>query len=561
MPDLDRLDGRYKRGMTVLGPALSYFQELAELFRPSNILNKTPGQEGRNKTVRLYHSGGIKAADKLARTIHGTVTSPAAKWYSQKMRQKWLNDQQAIRTWLEETADEMYLADNQSNFASAIGSFWGDGVVFGNAGLMTDEGPIPDHGGFGGFQFQNLALGSYCIERNARGVVDVLFRQLDYPVRDLPTLFPMADLGQELAELGREKPETLIRCIHATYPRAEHDPGKRGVKNMKWASVYWTERYGKRLLEESGYPEFPFVHWAWSLAAGETYGFGQGHLALPDVKTLNKNRQLRLEAAGQDALPPSLEKPGILGTLSLAPGARNKVSEDVQDLDGVYRQLYSGSKHDVAALTDKEIEAAVAEMFYNAEIQLRDRPNMTATEVQAVVEQGQRLLGPTLGRIHADVLVPMHARKFGLMMRAGALPPPPQELLDALQMNPGQVDIDVQFEGPLARAQRAGDIIAIDRANAYRLGVVNLQLAAGLEPNILDGVNFDEQEREYAEVVGEPANIHRDAKEIAQARQVRAQLKAQQQQLNQASQVAEAAGKAAPALTAIHQASQPVGAA
>ncbi len=63
----------------------------------------------------------------------------------------------------------------------------------------------------------------------------------------------------------------------------------------------------------------------------------------------------------------------------------------------------------------------------------------------------ERLLGPTIARFETEVLGPMLERAVGIMMRAGAIAPPPEVLT-------GLDQIDIEYVGQLARAQRVSEV-------------------------------------------------------------------------------------------------------
>jgi hypothetical protein len=138
----------------------------------------------------------------------------------------------------------------------------------------------------------------------------------------------------------------------------------------------------------------------------------------------------------------------------------------------------------------------------------------------------QRLLGPTLGRFQSEFLNPLIERVFGIMFRANAFLPAPQIIS-------GQ-NIDVEFIGPLARSQRMEEATAVERL--YELA---MQLAQA-DPAVLDIINSDVAIRMRAELLGVPKTVLRGPDEVAQIRQTREQIAAQQMQAEQAQQMANA---------------------
>jgi hypothetical protein len=201
----------------------------------------------------------------------------------------------------------------------------------------------------------------------------------------------------------------------------------------------------------------------------------------------------------------------------------------------------------VNAIEEQQIRAAILAIFLVDELALpptKQTPELTATEVQIRWEIMQRLLGPTLGRLEHELLNADIERTFGLMMRAGALPPPPPELLG------GEADIDIEYEGPLARAQRMEEVIAMDRL--YSFGAV----IGERKPEIWDLVDDDKAFRIRAEVLGVPASIIRSPEDpaVQAARQARAEAQEEQMEGEQMLAMTEGVENVTPALEAVSQA-------
>ena len=153
---------------------------------------------------------------------------------------------------------------------------------------------------------------------------------------------------------------------------------------------------------------------------------------------------------------------------------------------------------------------------------------MTATEVNARIQLMQRLLGPTYGRLQFDFLDQLLNRTFKILYRYQKLPPVPA----IVQQNGWELDID--YLGPLAKAQRYGDAQAIERV----LGTATAMNETF--PGITDNINSDEAIRELGEVSGAPAKIWNSKSEVDQTRKARAEEMAQQKELATAQQAGEA---------------------
>jgi Bacteriophage head to tail connecting protein len=509
------------------------WQELAEYIFPrkSRITSKrTPGVK---QTEKLFDSTVIHANELLAASMQGSLTSPSIPWFSLKMRDATLNANKHVADWLEDSTNRMYLAFRQSNFNSEIHEVYLDLGAFGTGAIFVSERQNTSDL-FTGFQFRAMSVGEYVIDEDAEGRVDTVIRTFELTARAAVAMFAgTGKLPEDITKAAEDKPDTIFEFLHAVYPRREQQAGKVDSGNMPWASCY-VARHGPTLVAESGFIEFPYMVPRWAKTSGEVYGRGPGMTALPDVRTLNRAVELKLKAWAKAIDPPLKAKnDGIVGSVKLTPGGITMV-EEMENLE----PLESGAKFDVTAIQEAELRRAIRSTYYSDQLQLQEGPQMTATEVQVRFELMQRILGPTLGRLYTELHNPLIERSFGIMLRRGALPPPPDELADG-------GDIDIEYEGPMARAQRSADLAAIERM--YVLAAPTAQT----HPEVLDLIDHDELLRHVAAVAGVPSNLMRSVEDVARIRAARAEAQQQQAEMQTIVEGTEAAKNVAPVLKAL----------
>jgi hypothetical protein len=286
------------------------------------------------------------------------------------------------------------------------------------------------------------------------------------------------------------------------------------AKTLPYASVYILKKY-KTTLKESGFHEFPVQVPRWDKLSGEVYGRGPSHETLPDIKTLNKALELSLKAFGKAIDPPMKAKhDGIVGgEVRLTAGGITYVT----DMDAL-EAFDLGSKWDVVKFKTEDLRDNIKRSYLTDHIELKDSPQMTAEEVRTRQEQMIRLLGPTLGRLESEFLNPLIQRTFNLMFRGGAIPKPPEEVMESVARGAGEIDIE--YTGPLSRGQRINEVYAIERIYQFA------QPLATVNPGVLDVLDADESIRVAGEVLGAPEKIVRDEKEVAEIREDRAEAQA-----------------------------------
>ena len=123
-----------------------------------------------------------------------------------------------------------------------------------------------------------------------------------------------------------------------------------------------------------------------------------------------------------------------------------------------------------------------------------------------------RLLGPVLGRLQAELLQPLISRSFALLLRAGLLPQPPQELQ-------GQ-DIDIEYVSPLAKAQKMTDLQSMLR------GFETMLQLSQVAP-VMDYLDQDRLVEYVVETTGMPARIIKSSAQVQQERRQKAEAAAQ----------------------------------
>ena len=111
-------------------------------------------------------------------------------------------------------------------------------------------------------------------------------------------------------------------------------------------------------------------------------------------------------------------------------------------------------------------------------------------------------MSATLGHIKSDILNPLIERCFNMLIRDGQLPEPPQAVLE------GNQALDIIYLGPLAKAQQADEVVAIERTMMAAAQV------AEVFPEALDVINAPEGIREIAMKLNAPASMINDEKEV-----------------------------------------------
>jgi hypothetical protein len=288
----------------------------------------------------------------------------------------------------------------------------------------------------------------------------------------------------------------------------------------------------KIILREKGYNTFPYAIPRWTKISGEKYGRSPAMKCLPDIKMINQMMKVTIRSA-QKVVDPPLMAPddGAMGPIRTAPGAINYYRAGTADR---IEPLVTGARIDFGFQIMEDVRTRIRSAFFIDQLQLRQGPQMTATEVMQRTEEQLRLLGPILGRQHNELLKPLIDRIFDILYRRGQLPPAPQALAG--------MKLEVQYSSMIARAQKTSELESLNRM---------FQIAAPLfqvDQTVTDNFNPDAAFRYIANTLSLPYELIRDDKDVKKLREARSQAAQQaQEQMNQAHE-AEMVSKTAPVI-------------
>ncbi len=508
------------------------WQRIGEYLLPNLSSITKRGFEGYRKTKKIYDTTGIDALDKLTTLIIGTATSEVVRWFSLRHADTDVNLLPEVQYWLEDTAQRMFNAINASNYKTAGPEAIREVVAFGTGNLYVQEidSVYNPTANFRGLYFTGVPIGSYVIQEDGLGRVRYTTREYLTTIRAVKQRWPKASLSREFEKLFADKPWERVSILHDVRPDGKKDfrscyylcgqSAAMGATNMP---VVLNQL---QPLHEGIFNESPHMIARWDKAIGEVWGFGRGHLAMPEVATLNRARQLKLRQWALSVNPPLLAlDDGVVGQPRIVAGAINRIR-----VEGALTPFQTGVNFNATSINENESKLQIRQIFYTEAI-LQFAPDAktppSATEVQQRMEFLHQLLGPAIGRLTDEFLTPMLRRVYKIMDRADAFLPMPEALK--------QGSIHLDFEGPLARAQRSDELRAMGDTMAV---VSNL---AAVDPSVWDNYDMDKMAVDAARITGASKRYLRPEADRDQRRKERSDQQAQQQQLAMAEQGSAAA--------------------
>lgn len=475
--------------------------KLLRLLRDDFGRKGTPGEQ---RGERLFDSTPIYAMETLAASFYSDLSSPAQVWFEFEHPDEDLNRHKPVRQWME-TVSRIVLksfSEAQSSFYASVPQLYAD-----IAGLGMSAGFSLDVPGEGRFLDITLPLSEIYVDTNQFHEVDTVDRIYSMSARALAQQFvPRGEkaskyLPAKIASALDSKPEMEFPIVHAVFPNEDYRPRALGPAGKPFLSLYISEE-GKQVIDEGGYWEMPYETPRWAVAGGEKYGRGPAMSAMPDIRMLQAMNRTLIERANREAKPPLLAPhEGVIRTVRNVPGG---ITYGGISMNGaqLVQELAGRSNFNITVEMIRDTREQVKDAFFFQLLMLNARTGVTATEVLERKEQRMIQMGPNLGRVQTEFLTPRVVRRYNMLQRRGALPPPPPELAGE--------NLLVAYQSPMAKAQKASLGTATMRflEGAQAVGAVDQRALQRIDGSAVLDVLQD--------AYGAPARILRSREEMQQ---------------------------------------------
>ena len=518
-----------------------HWQEIAQRMAPNEwrlFLSQGTSTytKGDKRNEYIYDATAMVASERFAAVLDSLLTPRNNTWHRLTTNNPELSKLREVKLYFDELNRTLfhYRYAPKANFASQNNQIFRGLGTYGSGAMYID--PLQ---GERGLRYKSIHLSEIFFRENHQGIVDACFRYFSKTARQAVQQWGQ-NLPQLILDQATKNPDREFFFLHVVEPRADRDPLRVDSKGLPYASFYFSEE-GKRELTEGGYRSFPYAISRYTQVTGEVYGRSPGMSVLPAVKTLNEEKKTILKQ-GHRALDPVLlaHDDGVLDAFSLLPGSVNfgGVNRDGRPL---VHALPVGNIAIGKDLMDDE-RALINDAFLITLFQiLVETPQQTATEVLERVREKNILLTPTVGRQNSEYLGPTIVRELDVLDDQRVLPPIPPVLIEA------QGEYSIQYDSPLARAQRAEEAAGLMRAVENTLSIVNVTQ----DPTPLDHYDWDVIVPEINAINGVPTKWLRSLDQIQAMRQQRAQAN----QVEQAARVAPGAAALIKAGAAANKAS------
>lgn len=498
------------------------WQDLQAYIDPARgrFLDK-PNSGDKLNHQKLLDNTPTRANTTLASGMLSGLTSPSRPWFKLGLSDPDLNKFAPARRWLDDVQERMMAVFSKSNIYNSLHSVYQELGQFNTAAMILLE----DYENV--IRARTFTAGEYYLGSGPDLRINTFAREIWMTIGQMKELFGYDNLSASSQKLyDNNQLYEWRKVYHMIEPNDGRQPGKKDAQNMPFRSVYWEEgAEDDKFLRVSGYEEFPVFAPRWDVVSSDIYSRnGPGAHALGDCKGLMKSRKDYFMILDKIADPP-LNAPASLqtkGGVNFLPGGVNYVGDGMENTKVEPAYTIAPRLQEIT-MDIQDLRNAIKETFFVDMFLMlanSDRRQITAREVAERHEEKLLMLGPVLERLESELLDPLIGRTFNVMLRAGLIPPPPQELQGE--------NLKVEYISMLAQAQKMVGTTTVEQLSAY------VGSLTAVVPEVIDKFNADKAVDRYADMLGVDSEIIRSDEEVAEIRKRRAEMIQQQQQMEQA---------------------------
>ena len=429
----DKADARKEEWRTI-------YEECYEFALPQRNLydgyyeGKTPGK---NKMVRVFDATAINSTQRFANRIQSALFPPYRAWCTLGPGNEIPKERQPeIREALEIYAEKMFDVVRQTNFDLAMSEFLLD-LCVGTAVMLIQPGdedaPV---------RFTPVPQYLVSLEEGPHGTVDNVYRKMRLRAEAITRQWPDANIPERLQRIINEKPEEEVDLLEATVFNVSEDTY---CYHLIWEKDKSELVY--RTMEIS-----PWIVARFMKVPGEVYGRGPLVTALPDIKTLNKVKELVLKNASIAVSGVyTAADDGVLNpqSIQIVPGAIIPVARNGGPQGESLRPLRSAADFNTSQLVINDLVMSIKKMLFDDSLPPDNMSARSATEIVQRMKELSQNLGSAYGRLITEAMTPIVRRILYVMDQ--------QNIID-LPLKVNNMEVRVVPTSPLAQAQNMEDL-------------------------------------------------------------------------------------------------------
>ena len=478
---------------------------------------------------KIYDGTMASAGQDLADGLQGQTAIKGMVWWAAHMRDKIAQKDYIARQWIDDIQDCAMTEMAQSDAYAQFNEAYLDAVFMGNA---TVDKPIwlPQ---LSRLHYQTRHPRENFIARDDNGIVNLRHRKFPMTNRNIADKFGIEKLDLKMRQQVENDPLARRMVIHAMYLNTERDTRKWTSENKRIASVYVLEAE-KLVLRKSGFDDWPQVSWPWRRNSQEDYGRGPAMDTIFESATLNSAMHYLLDAAQLAVQRPMVADESLKGKIKIGPyGVTWTTGAEGETIRELFRQNpdYPIAMDQLMKMRDELREKFKARTFMLLSHLTEMTQRMNMMQIAEIKGEKASQLGPIVGNLEFDLLVPMINSTVAVLMKNGRAPLPPVSM-----MRYAQSPVDIEFLGPIATALKR--FVQTQGLNPFMSRLIGEVPLLQVWPEMKDRIDADSLFDMYFEADGAPTKTERSP-DVLQA--LRAQKLKEQQAMKKMAVAQEAA--------------------
>jgi hypothetical protein len=484
------------------------YEECYEFALPQRNLysgyyeGKTPGQ---NKMARVFDATAINSTQRFANRIQSALFPPYRNWCKlQAGNEVPAEDEENIAQALDLYTEMMFDTIRQTNFDLAMSEFLLD-LCVGTAVMLVqpgdDDAPV---------RFTAVPQYLVSLEEGPHGVVDNVYRKMRLRLDVIQRQWPDAKIPDDLLRRVEQQPEEEVDLIEATI-------WSESMQTYCYHIIHSRDQKGSgatelvyRTMDVS-----PWIVARYMKVAGEVYGRGPLVSALPDIKTLNKVKEMILKNASIAVSGVyTAADDGVLNpqNITIAPGAIIPVARNGGPQGESLKPLRSAADFNVGQLIINDLVMGIKKMLLDDTLPLDTQSARSATEIVERMKELSQNMGAAYGRLITECMMPLVNRILYVMDEKNLISMPIKADGKAVRIVP---------VSPLAQSQSMDDL-----QNVLQF----VQIAQSAGPMGQVAINQDELIDYIIEKMGIPRKVVNNAEQRAEVIQ---EMQGSMQQIQQ----------------------------
>lgn len=391
-------------------------------------------KDNQPRSPEKYDDTAVRSAYRMTSGIFTYLMPAGSFWHGFKAQDYDLNQQPEYQKWMSIAATQTHAELMRSNFQREMFLTIRSMIVFGTGVISVEM--------IGGdIIFKSHHIGFMFFDDNNRGEIDTVYRQIFYTVRQAVQEFGVGKLSKSAAKAYKAgKLTEKHEYVHVCAPNKDFD-GRMGSGRVK--SFYICIPDKEVVREDPDFVHLPYLVARFARTPGGLMGYGPAMEYIDDIRMLNRMARSYIESAEIANDPPMMmEDDGVVGQPVTGPHGLIHVRSGAQ-----YPQPYtSGINVQGNAEVIFQMREIIRMAFFNDLFEpMGQHRNMTATEVDARVEELIVIVTPAVVSLANEIFSPMLVRVLDLLMKttkkSKRIPQPPDSF-----------DYDVVYQGRLALA-------------------------------------------------------------------------------------------------------------